>query len=234
MRNIVKITTILNPFNLLAPHSCRGCGLIGEPLCKRCKNYILSQRKNPCPNCKAENKTGNCPNCKNLPKTFAVGNRQELIGKLISDFKFSSARALVTPLAELLDKTLPKIAGNVKIIPLPTIPKHIRARGLDHTYLIAKKLAKLRNKHNKSYKTEKLLLRAKNTVQVGSDAKTRNSQAKTAYKLAKNAGIDEKATYILLDDVWTTGASMKSALKKLRKAGAKKIIIALLAVNRLN
>ncbi|MBQ3464727.1 ComF family protein [Candidatus Saccharibacteria bacterium] len=230
MQNIVKITTFLNPLNLLAPHSCRGCGSLGKPLCDCCKNYILNSRENYCPNCKAKNETGNCKNCKNLPKTFVVAERSSLIGKLIYDFKFSSVRALSDPLAELLDKTIPEeIPGNVKIVPLPTISKHIRARGLDHTYLIAKKLSKLRN-----YKTEKLLLRARNTIQVGASEITRKKQAEAAYKLAKNVKIDKDATYILFDDIWTTGASMKAAVKKLRQAGVSKIIIATLAVNRLD
>ena len=229
MQNIVKITTFLNPLNLIAPHSCRGCGSLGKPLCNCCKNYIINSRENYCPNCKAKNKTGNCKNCKDLPKIFIVAERSSLVGKLIYDFKFSSVRALSTPLAELLDQVLPKIPGNVKIVPLPTIAKHVRARGLDHTYLIAKSLSNLRN-----YKTERLLLRAKNTVQVGASENTRKKQAETAYKLAKNAEIDKEATYILLDDIWTTGASMKAAVKKLRQAGVSKIVIAILAVNRLD
>jgi predicted amidophosphoribosyltransferase len=40
-------------------------------------------------------------------------------------------------------------------------------------------------------------------------------------------------TYILFDDIWTTGASMKTAIKKLRQAGAIKIIVILLAISRL-
>ena len=50
----------------------------------------------------------------------------------------------------------------------------------------------------------------------------------------KKLNIDRNKTYVLLDDVWTTGASMKAALKKLREAGALKIIILVLAVNRLD
>ena len=188
-------------------------------------------RVNYCPNCKTENKTGKCQNCRTLPPIFVVDKRDNLTGKLIHDLKYSSVRALKAPLAELLDNALPEIIGNVTIVPLPTISKHIRARGLDHTYLISKHLARLRGKN---YRVEKLLLRAKNTVQVGTDAKTRQTQAAAAYKIKRNAQINPQTTYILLDDVWTTGASMKAALKKLRSLGVKKVIIAILAVNRLD
>ncbi|MBO7718454.1 ComF family protein [Candidatus Saccharibacteria bacterium] len=231
MPNIVKKTTIVSLFDLLAPHSCRGCGRTGNPLCGRCKKYILKNHQNYCPNCKAKNPTGNCKTCRDLPAIFVVDERNSLIGELIYDLKFNSNRSLVYPLAEILDSILPTINGRVIIVPLPTNTKHVRARGLDHTLLIAKKLARIRGKN---YQVEKILVRKINTVQVGSSAKERERQASSAYKINKKAKMNKDATYILLDDIWTTGASMKSALKKLRQAGAKKLIIAVLAVNSLN
>ncbi len=231
MSNNVKNTTILNPLDLLAPHTCRGCGRIGKPLCDRCKKYIIVNHSNYCPNCKSKNPTGKCNKCKNLPQIFVVDERSNLIGKLIHDYKYNSVRALAQPLAELLDQTLPVIQGNVSIVPLPTISNHIRSRAFDHILLLAKKLNKLRNQN---YKIEKILTRSNNTVQVGADEKTRKNQAALAYGIKKQSKLNPETTYLLLDDVWTTGASMKAALKKLQEAGAFKIIIAILAVNRLN
>lgn len=86
----------------------------------------------------------------------------------------------------------------------------------------------------RNLKLKELLLRARNTVQVGTDKRTRESQANSAYAINPKVNIDQSATYILFDDVWTTGASMQAALKKLREAGAKNFIIVLLAVNRLD
>jgi predicted amidophosphoribosyltransferase len=95
--------------------------------------------------------------------------------------------------------------------------------------MIAKALARITH-----YKTQSIFLRTKNTVQVGSDQKTRLAQAEHAFILNPKVKIDPSATYVLFDDVWTTGASMNAATKKLRLAGASKIIIALLAVSRLD
>lgn len=231
MSFIVKNTTFPNLLDLLAPHSCRGCGRLGNVLCDCCKNNIVKNTKNYCPNCKKENPTGNCKNCKDLPPTFVVGIRDEIIGNLISDFKFHSVHALALPLAKILNEILPNLNEMVSIVPLPTINQHIRKRGLDHTLLIAKKLAKLRGKN---YRIEKVLIRNNNSVQVGSNAKIREEQAIKAYTIKPKTKINPDKTYLLLDDVWTTGASMKAALKKLREAGAKKIVIVLLAVNRLD
>lgn len=229
MPNIVKNTTFPNLLDLLAPHSCRGCGHLGNVLCNCCKKNILNQHQNLCPQCKAHKTTSKCKKCKSLPPTYIVGERSDLLGSLIHDLKYNSVHAIAKALAELLDLSLPKINGTVIIVPLPTIDKHIRTRGLDHTYLIAKNLAKIRG-----YQVQRLLLRNKNTIQVGTDRQTRISQADTAYGINPKIAIDPKTTYLLLDDVWTTGASMQSATKKLRQSGAKNISLAILALSRIN
>ena len=207
MSFIVKITTLLNPLDLLAPHTCRGCGTIGKPLCDCCKKYIL---KHHC----------------NLKHVYCIGKREGLLKDLIHDFKYNSVRALDSPLAEMLASILPKIPGKVIIVPLPTISRHVRERGLDHTKLIAKRIAKIRE-----WNVEYLLIRDKNTVQVGADKNTRTKQAEDAYMIKPSAKINPSTTYILLDDVLTTGASMKAAKKKLQVAGASKIIECVLAVS---
>lgn len=231
MPNTVKNTTFPNLFDLIAPHSCRGCGILGNALCGRCKKDLIAHSKNYCPNCKRKNPTGNCHYCKTLPPTYIVSERSELIGSLIHDLKYNSIRSLAKPLAEILNQTIPKIKGQVIIVPLPTISSHIRKRGLDHTYLIAKNLAKLRGKN---YKVKQILIRNQNTVQVGANEKTRHAQAKTAYTLKeKQLTNSPEATYLLLDDVWTTGASMTAALNLLRKANVNNIIVSILAVNSL-
>ena len=230
MSFIVKNTTLLSPLDLIAPHSCRGCGRLGEVFCDCCKKYITSAQNNVCPNCKNLLQNYKCKKCnKNLP-IFYLGERRDLLADLIHDFKYNSVRAIGVKFAELLNETLPQnLPKNAVIVPLPTSTKHVRERGFDHTLFIAKRLAKMRH-----LKVEKLLLRAKNTVQVGTDEKTRLIQANSAYLVNPKIKINPETTYILFDDVWTTGASIKASLKKLRGSGAKNFIIVLLAVNRLD
>lgn len=231
MPNNVKNTTFPGLLDLLAPHSCRGCGHTGTPLCYRCKKYIVSTYHHYCPKCKQKNRSATCPKCQDFPPTYVIGERSDLIGQLAQDFKFHSIRALARPLAEILNEIIPPIEKPVVVVPLPTIDHHIRKRGLDHTLLIAKNLAHLRGKN---FTTKKLLVRNKNTVQVGADKKTRLKQAEDAYNLKENSSLDPNTTYLLLDDIWTTGASINSALKKLRSAGAQNFVIAILAVSVLD
>jgi ComF family protein len=227
---IVKNTTFPNLLDLLAPHSCRGCGRIGSPLCDCCKNYIINLHQNFCPNCKNQNPTGFCSQCKNLPPIFVATERTGLIDNLIHNYKYSSNRSLAKPLAEILNSCFPTINRPVTVVPLPTISHHLRERGFDHTTLIAKHLAKLHS----NWRTQKLLLRVNNTVQVGSSKSKRQIQAANAYKINPKIKISPTATYLLIDDVWTTGASMTSAIKKLSAAGVSQIIVGILAVSRLD
>lgn len=205
MSFIVKSTTLPGLFDLVSPHSCRGCGCLGVVLCECCKNDILKHQQIH-------------------PPIYAVGEKNGVLETLIHDFKYCSVRDLAKPLAELIDRTLPKdLPQNSIIVPLPTATRHVRARGLDHTYLIGKHLAKMRH-----FTLKRAILRDKNTVQVGSDRATRIAQASSAYTINSHIKINPNATYILLDDVWTTGASIKAAEKILKDAGAQNIIVALL------
>ena len=218
MPNVVKNTTKCNLLSLLCPSRCRGCGELGTVFCNRCKKDMICDFSNICPKCRKKIGT-KCEKCK-LPFVFThmVGYRGDLIGRMVEEFKFYGVREMGGAIAGVIDDTLPEIKEDVVIVPLPTIQRHIRERGLDHTLLVAKNLGKMRK-----WKVEQVLVRNKNTVQIGADAVARKMQAREAYKLNEKYKIDENKLYVLLDDVWTTGASMLEAEKILRDAGATKI-----------
>ena len=226
---IVKNTTLINPIDIIAPHICRGCGSIGNPLCDCCKNNIIMAHQNICPNCKSNNPTGSCSKCTALSPIYTIADRSTLTGLLVHDLKYLSSKAIAKSLAELANAIIPVILGNVVIVPLPTITKHIRERGFDHTLEIAKQLSKLRL----HWTYEPVLKRANNTIQVGANESVRISQAKKAYQINPRCLINQSTTYLLIDDVWTTGASMKAAHKIITKAGATKTIILVLATSRI-
>lgn len=224
MAKNVKITTLPNILDYIAPHSCLGCGKIGSILCDRCKNYIVSQHLDLCPNCKLPQQSHRCASCQSLPEIYTIAPRHGLLDSLVHTYKYDSIRALAPVFADLLNQILPAdLPPSTIVVPLPTSTKHIRERGFDHTLLIAKHLARRRG-----WRVSRAITRAKNTVQVGSDKSARLTQASQAYSLSPKFTPDNSSTYLLLDDVWTTGASMISAFKLLRTTDAADIRLALL------
>lgn len=206
----VKNTTKIGWVDLICPHYCKGCGRLGEVFCGCCKKDLKKQK--------------GIKSLKLLDeKLFAVGWRRGILARLVADYKYHSVRSLGEVLVGLLDEVLP-CWENVVVVPLPTIMKHVRQRGLDHTLIMARKLAKRRG-----WAVERILERRKNTVQVGATAEERARQAAEAYSL--NGKIQKDTIYLLLDDVWTTGASMRAAKEILEKAGAREIKMAVIAVS---
>ena len=228
MAQNVNNTTLPNFLDLVAPYSCRGCQKIGKILCERCKNDIITHCQNLCPFCKKPATKCVCQNRLSLPPTFIFSRRSSTIGALVYDLKYRSARSAAKPLAEILSRTIPSSYQNLIVIPLPTIARHIRERGLDHTAIIARQFV---GQYKQGSRVSRLLLRTNRATQVGSSRSQRLKQAQTAYIINPKIKISPQATYLLLDDVWTTGASMLSATKILLDGGAKNLILTTLALS---
>lgn len=215
----VKITTFSRILDLIAPFSCRGCGRLGSLLCECCKKYNTRAIPEICARCRKNYKKCSCE----VP-VYVVGRREGVLMKLTEDYKYKSIRKTAEVLAELMSYAIPKDFGvdeDVIVIPLPTIARHIRERGFDHTRLLAKKLAECRG-----WKMKTPIFRINKTVQVGADEKTRKAQAGKAYMVSGK--MDSSKMYLLIDDVWTTGASMESAIRLMKKAGAVKLASAVI------
>lgn len=121
----------------------------------------------------------------------------------------------------MMDAEMQKIR-KIVLVPLPTIRKHIRERGFDHTLRLCFELEQVLQKKLKgsgiSVEYQSLLVRKNKTVQVGKEKKERVKQAEKAYGLQEGIEIKNDVLYILVDDVATTGASLAAA-KKILQAG---------------
>ena len=108
----------------------------------------------------------------------------------------------------------------IVLVPLPTIRKHIRERGFDHTlrlcFELENFLQKRLEKLGMKVEYRDLLVRKNKTVQVGKEKKERVKQAEKAYGIREGVEIENKTLYILVDDVTTTGASLAAAKKILQ------------------
>jgi len=219
----VKNTIVDTLLSFVAPHLCSGCGVIGATFCDNCKYNIISEPFSCCIVCGKLAEIGVCYDHKvAFQQAFIVGERSGALQRLIGGFKFRNIKESYEPLAELLQARLPVLGRNVIFVPIPTIPVHIRERGYDHMALVAKELARRVKRPMK-----RLLVRNGVSVQHHATRIERLAQAKSAYQVTER--LDPTCTYIVLDDIVTTGATLLEATLRLREAGAVTIWVAAIA-----
>ena len=133
-----------------------------------------------------------------------------------SSDKSSDASVEVSGMMDVEIQEIRKIV----LIPLPTIRKHIRERGFDHTLRLCFELENFLQKRLEGLgvkvEYQDLLVRKNKTVQVGKEKKERMRQAEKAYGIREGIKIENRTLYILVDDVTTTGASLAAAKKILQ------------------
>jgi ComF family protein len=155
-------------------------------------------------------------------RAWAVGERNGILQRLVGLYKFERTKSAYRVLGDLLLCALPELPPDTIIVPIPTTSARTRERGYDHMLLIAKYVAKSRG-----LKCKQLLVRRANTKQRHSSAKQRQEQAKRAF--AVDGVVDDSIPYLLIDDVMTTGATLKYSAKALSSAGAKHVWVAIVA-----
>lgn len=210
--------------NLLSPHYCCSCGEIGAILCEYCKYDIVSEPFESCLVCTkpVQKKAHLCSVCQPAYKrAWCVGRRDDSLLSLIDQFKFERVLDAHAVLADLLHQTLPELPEGTIVVPVPTISAHRRMRGYGHVELVAKAFAKERH-----LPYREALVRRENHIQRGATRQQRIAQAKRAYA---SKGVSEGSTYLLLDDVFTTGATLEYATRALLTGGAHEVWVAALS-----
>lgn len=210
--------------DFIAPHPCFECGKLGSPLCSNCKFNIVSESFVACIICgRAGGKNGICISCRApYSRAWCVGERSDVLLRLIDAYKFERAKACYVTIADLLAGCLPDLPPNTIVVPIPTITSHIRQRGYDHTLLLSRRIARLKNLNHAT-----VLVRKTSTKQRGASRRERIAQAKQAFRLRSPVALD--SPYLIVDDIITTGSTLKYAAQLLHEAGATEIWVAVVA-----
>jgi len=227
--------TILNRsknffLDLLFPKFCLGCQEEGDYLCQDCQATleILEYQYCLCKSPLRLPEAGKCRRC--LTKKlnglyFALNYQSSFPKKLIHQFKYEPfAKGLAKPLASLIIAHFQLLANtpdfsNFIIIPIPLEEKRLKWRGFNQAEELAKELAKFL----KIPLISGCLIKIKETLpQIDLSAKEREENPRGAFLLKKGGEIKGRKV-LLVDDVYTTGATMEEAARVLKEAGVKEV-----------
>lgn len=216
-------TTILTRIlDFIAPEVCLECNSEGIIWCDNCRLQYdpLPSRCFLCHSITKDHKV--CIKCRKntkLNSVYVYGEYKDINQQLIKAFKFGYKRHVGLPIAKSMANILPYYppSEEVFLVPIPTIPSHIRQRGFDQTVILANELSK-----QTGLKVENILRRTTNIHQVGSNRSLRKLQIEGSFKY-KLGGSGIPSHVILVDDVVTTGATLSEATKVLKENGVKKV-----------
>jgi ComF family protein len=150
---------------------------------------------------------------------------QGVLAEAIQRFKYQGDINLAGPLSWFWNKINLEDLSFEAIIPVPLHPARLRKRGFNQALLLGKTLGKI---HNKRILTG-ALRRIRNTIpQVQLDHSERVKNVRGAFAVRKQEEIMDKRL-LLVDDVFTTGATVNECARVLKKSGAKEIIVLTLA-----
>jgi ComF family protein len=173
-----------------------------------------------------------CPHCEGLAPAFREGRTAVLfkgpVRSLVIELKYHRGLHVLADMAEIFRRasTLLDFARGAVLVPVPLHPRKERERGYNQAALLAAALAQAADSAGSppaghGTRVEPLLRRTADTAtQTAFDRRTRMANLKNAFALARGATLNPGQHYILVDDVFTTGSTLNSCARTLRRAGA--------------
>ncbi len=206
---------------LFAPHVCIGCGAEDDKLlCDGC-TQSLPPVPSRCYRCKAVTDgyavCGDCAERTSLRQVLVYTHHQGTAKELLHRMKYERAQAGMAEAAALMAGHLDCLPQDVVLTHVPTATSRVRQRGYDHARLLARSLG---HRSDTPYRT--LLGRIGQAHQVGSGRAERLRQLEGAFRPVHAADIRGRHV-VLVDDVLTTGATLETAARVLRRAGAARV-----------
>ena len=151
--------------------------------------------------------------------------RDPYIRACVKELKFHNNRKAAKLLNQLLIKWFEtSLIKPEVIIPIPLSRKRYRQRGYNQSSLLALELLKHINKKENLTYSDNILKRKKHTEpQTSLDKQARKLNLKNTFILGKNYTQLKNKNVLILDDVTTTGTTLKEARKEIAKAKPKSI-----------
>jgi len=190
------------------------------PLCDRPANSEL------CDFCQRQLQKCQLPNCKELWQgdlpVFAWGVYGGILKRAIAALKYENHPELARPLGQYLGKawlnaqlSFPeKFSHPPTVVPIPLHPTKLKKRGFNQAELLAESFCEV----TRLKLTAKGLERIKETEALfGLSPQERIENLQNAFRVGK--GLRRQSRVLLLDDIYTTGNTVKEAAKALQQQG---------------
>lgn len=213
--------------DLLFPPTCVACGCWGSYICSQCINKVAAHVDQICPMCGRGSVGGKThPGCRRslgLDGVTICLEYTSIVSKMIIKLKYQGVSHLSSDLCNLAFSLADLTSFACKdrvIVPIPLHRMRQQRRGFNQAELIGQELAK----YTRWPFTNQVLQRHKVTRRQSLlTAQQRSQNIKQAFSLTYRPVRLDRVSFLLVDDVWTTGATMREAARPLKRAGAREV-----------
>jgi ComF family protein len=215
--------------DLIFPKSCLGCRQEGEWLCPDCLEKIKITGVKVCPICKQDSENCSvCHDCRDrsdLDGLWVLSDYEDrLVQGAIKAIKYDYICELSGCLGRLAEKYFAGLLLDQEktfLLPVPLHRRRYLERGFNQSEIIARELSQVL----RLPLAEPLLIRQKYLpAQAKLSRAERINNIKSAFIYNKKfSSVDKQTKLILVDDVYTTGATMQECAKILRNEGFKSV-----------
>jgi ComF family protein len=239
-------------FTTLFPSDCRICGLpllnISRlPVCPDCLSQIHPIHGKVCSICgervlsayPVSDETGSrrCPVCRRVDRPFsravAFGSYDEGLRDLIHLLKYNGVRPAAGALGRMLASPIAALEAvfeqpRVLVIPVPLYKGKRRQRGFNQAELIARAAWHACGSERLQLAPDVLARTRDTKSQIGLSGHERRAHLRGAFAVPRTAEVTGREV-LLVDDVYTTGATVSECARVLRRAGAAQVWVATVA-----
>ncbi|MFH1286544.1 MAG: hypothetical protein ABII02_02210 [Candidatus Magasanikbacteria bacterium] len=219
-------TAIAHLKDCLFPVFCLGCDREGDWLCDSCFDKLNGKEIFCCPVCHAVTELGRCCSaCEAESYVDAHGaalqySEQGLIGKVVHTFKYNYAEELDSVFRRMVIDFVSRnpsfFSGFDAVVPVPLHNKRYAERGFNQASTLAGILS-----HVIAVPVSEDLQRIRHTHhQARLERRERFKNIDQAF----SAKAPTKQNIILVDDVFTTGATMQACAWALKESGSRKVV----------
>lgn len=223
---------------LLYPNTCPLCGRVtGREVCPDCAREVRPLREPLCKKCGkpiGSDQEEFCRDCSRTRHYFDEGRALWLHRKQaawsIYQFKFHNRRIYAgfyaSEMARIYEGYIRK-RGITLIVPIPLGRKKRRSRGFNQAEILAEKLSgKLQIPLDADH-----LVRWRDTrPQKSLDPAARRENVRGIFQWTGRSLAGQKV--LLIDDIYTTGSTLNSASRTLKKAGAEKVYFLTISIGQ--